>query len=223
MDFIFMLTRSDLTVENCLEVFAEIRPLGLKHIGFKDIGARETTLKRLVEAIREAGAVSTMEVVSTRREDCLRAAEMARNLGVDQFLGGTFVEETRGILEGAATAYFPFPGRPEGHPTKLGGTADAIEADCRAFMAKGCAGVDLLAYRATEADPLELIRAARRGLGDGTLIVAGSINSAEQIRAVEAAGADAFTIGSAIFDGSYGARKESIAARLGDVLDALDL
>jgi len=33
MDFIFMLTRDDMTVEDCLGVFEEIRPLGIKHIG----------------------------------------------------------------------------------------------------------------------------------------------------------------------------------------------
>jgi heptaprenylglyceryl phosphate synthase len=85
-------------------------------------------------------------------------------------------------------------------------------------MREGCAGADLLAFRATEAEPLELIRAARRGLGDGYLIVAGSITSAERIRAVSQAGADAFTIGTAVFDGSYNPRKGSILSQLGDVL-----
>ena len=38
MDFVFMLTRSDQTVTDCLEVLDDIRPLGLTHIGFKDVG-----------------------------------------------------------------------------------------------------------------------------------------------------------------------------------------
>jgi hypothetical protein len=220
MDFIFMLTRADVTVADCLQVFEEVRPLGLRHIGFKDLGAPAAVLNRLSEAIRASGATSYMEVVSMRREDCLAAARLARVLGVDRLLGGTFVEETQRMLQGAATAYFPFPGRPEGHPTKLGGTAEEIESDCRAFEAKGCAGADLLAYRATEADPLALVRAARRGLGSGKLIVAGSIDSAERIGALRAAGADAFTIGSAIFDGTYGSRKETVVARVKEVIEA---
>jgi pentose-5-phosphate-3-epimerase len=86
-------------------------------------------------------------------------------------------------------------------------------------MAQGCGGADLLAYRATDADPLDLVRAARRGLGrDGYLIVAGSITSRQRIADVRAAGADAFTIGTAVFDGSYSARKGSILSQLGDVI-----
>ena len=57
---------------------------------------------------------------------------------------------------------------------------------------------------ATEADPVDLIRAARRGLGDkGYLIVAGSIDSPERIKAVASAGANAFTIGSAVFEEAF--------------------
>ena len=44
MDFIFMLTRGDKTVEDCLSVFDEIAPLGLKHVGFKDVGVELSTL-----------------------------------------------------------------------------------------------------------------------------------------------------------------------------------
>ncbi len=39
MNFIFMLTRNDATVENALDLVEVARPLGLKHIGFKDVGA----------------------------------------------------------------------------------------------------------------------------------------------------------------------------------------
>ena len=34
-----MLTRNDATVENALELIEIARPLKLKHIGFKDVGA----------------------------------------------------------------------------------------------------------------------------------------------------------------------------------------
>ena len=46
MNFIFMLTRQDRTVADCLDVLAQIAPLGLKHIGFKDIGVDPQTLAR---------------------------------------------------------------------------------------------------------------------------------------------------------------------------------
>jgi len=115
--------------------------------------------------------------------------------------------------------YLPFPGRPFDHPTKLGGSAREVEDDCRWFQAKGCAGVDLLAYRATEADPIELVKAARRGT-DGILLVAGAVKTPEQIRALAVAGADAFTIGSAAFDGSFAPSVGSLRSQLRAVLDA---
>lgn len=218
MDFIFMLTRGDKTIEDCLAVFDQIAPLGLKHIGFKDVGVEFSTLVQLTERIRASGATSYMEVVSETPEACLRSAEAARKLGIDRLLGGTDVESVRDILAGTATRYFPFPGFPSGHPTKLGGQPADVTAHCERFMAAGCAGADLLAFRATEAEPLELVRAARRGLGTGYLIVAGSITSRRRIAEVAAAGADAFTIGTAVFDGSYNPRKGSLLSQLGDVI-----
>jgi hypothetical protein len=116
-------------------------------------------------------------------------------------------------------AYYPFPGRPDGHPTRLGGVPETITADCRRFAALGCAGVDLLAYRATEADPLALVRAARAAT-PGEVIVAGSVNTPARIRALREAGADAFTIGSAAFDGSFSPRKGLLRSQLLDVLAA---
>jgi hypothetical protein len=73
-----------------------------------------------------------------------------------------------------------------------------IETHCRGFAAKGCAGADLLAYRATAADPIALIRAAKKGLGGKRLIVAGSI-------------------GSAVLDGSYAPSMGSVLSQLAAV------
>jgi len=219
MDFIFMLTRSDRTIEDCLDLLELIKPVGLKHIGFKDIGVEPATLKALTGAIHAAGATSYMEVVSTTPEACLNSARIARDLGVQRLLGGTQVDDILQILAGSGTEYYPFPGKPVGHPTRLGGTPAGVEVDCRAFTEKGCAGCDILAYRATEADPIELVRAARRGLGaDKQLIVAGAVTSAERIKAIAVAGADAFTIGTAVFDGSYSPTKGSNLSQLRDVL-----
>jgi hypothetical protein len=219
MDFVFMLTRSDQTVPDCLEVLDEILPLGLRHIGFKDVGVPPEVLAELARRIKAAGATSYMEVVSTSREACLQSARVARDIAIDRLLGGTQVEDVLAILAGSQVAYLPFPGRPFEHPTKLGGTAAQVEDDCRRFQALGCAGVDLLAYRATEADPLALVRAARRGM-TGTLLVAGSVQTADQIRALADAGADAFTIGSAAFDGSFAPRMGALRSQLRAVLDA---
>src|SRR5688572_1343435 len=138
MDFVFMLTRADQTVPDCLDVLDDIRSVGLTHLGFKDVGVPPDVLAELARRIKQLGA----------------------------------------------TSYLPFPGRPFDHPTKLGASPQQVQEDCRRYRARGCAGVDLLAYRATEADPLELVKAARRGLEGGTLLVAGSVARPEQVRAL---------------------------------------
>ena len=79
-----MLTRNDATVENALELVEIARPLRLKHIGFKDVGADSAVAAGAsTAAIREAGASPWMEIVSTTREDELRGVALGRDLGVD--------------------------------------------------------------------------------------------------------------------------------------------
>ncbi len=219
MDFIFMLTRDDQTIEDCLEVYDSIRDVPLKHVGFKDVGVGSETLRRLRDRIKEDGRTSHMEVVSTSRDSCLRSVEIGARLGIDCLLGGTQVDEILGMLRGTSTGYYPFPGVPVGHPTKLGGTPERIGQDTKAMVSAGCAGVDLLAYRATEADPLDLVRAARRAT-DKTVIVAGSINSPARIRDIAGAGADLFTIGTAALDGSFNPRFGLLANQLRRILAA---
>lgn len=215
-----MLTRSDQTVTDGLDVLDDIRSVGLTHIGFKDVGVPPEVLRELARRIKDMGATSYLEVVSTSTETMLQSARVARDIGIDRLLGGTQIDPVLELLKGSATQFLPFPGRPFDHPTKLGGSAEQVEAHCRAFRAKGCAGVDLLAYRATEADPIELVKAAKRGLDGGFLLVAGGVRSAAQIKALAAAGADAFTIGSAVFDGSYEPSVGSVRSQLRAVLDA---
>jgi hypothetical protein len=219
MEFIFMFTRDDQTVEDCLEVFDFVRETGIKHLGFKDVGVDRDTLVALNERIKSRSGVSYMEVVSTTNEACLASARAAVEIGVDRLLGGTGAEAMLRVLESSGIAYFPFPGRPIGHPTQLGGTPGEVAADCRRFETLGCAGVDLLAYRATEAAPLVLVRAARAALS-GELIVAGSIDTPERVRALAAAGVDAFTIGTAAFDGSFSPGAGGLRAQIEDILAA---
>jgi hypothetical protein len=220
MDFIFMLTRDDRTVANCLALVDEIQPLGLRHVGFKDVGVPLATLRELHARIKAMGAISYMEVVSTSREAELRSAKAAAEIGVDCLLGGTHVDEVQAMLAGSAIQYYPFAGFPEGHPTRLRGSPEDVARHCRDYLAKACAGVDLLAYRATEAAPLDLVRAARAALGEAWLIVAGSVNSAQRVADLAAAGANAFTIGTAVLDESFAPGRLGVAAQLSAALSA---
>ena len=83
-----MLTRNDRTVENCLELVDIACHSGVTHMGFKDLGVDHDTLRKLNSSIKQAGATSYMEVVSTTFEGCLESTRTARDIGVDRLLGG---------------------------------------------------------------------------------------------------------------------------------------
>ncbi|MFC4009939.1 hypothetical protein ACFOY2_22105 [Nonomuraea purpurea] len=199
MDFIFMLTRDDMTVRDCLELLDGLGDLHLANLGFKDVGVDPATLTRLHRRIKDTGAASYLEVVSTSRDRALDSARMAVDLGVDWLMGGTWIPETLELLDGTGIGYLPFPGVPTGHPTRLGGTPQQVAEHCRRFEQAGCAGVDLLAYR---------------------LVVAGSITTPGQIHDLAAAGVDAFTIGSGAMTGAFEPRSKTLDGQLTAILDA---
>jgi thiamine monophosphate synthase len=221
MDFIFMLTRRDRTIEDAADLVDVACDLGVRHVGFKDVGASPDAMYRLAARIRRRGALCYLEVVDTSPEGALQSLRLARDLGVDRILGGTDVAAAQRIL-GEASRYFPFSGRPIGHPTRLAGSAALVAEHCRYARAMGCGGVDLLAYRAMDADPLDLVCAARAALDGGRLIVAGGIHTKEQIDSLSRAGVDAFTVGSAVFDGAFSPAKTTLRDQLLDILAACD-
>jgi len=217
-----MLTRDDRTVGDCLAVLDEIAPLGLRHVGFKDVGVDRETLRVLARRIRELGATSYLEVVSLAPDAAVDSARAAVELEVDQLLGGTQVEATLQVLAGTGIGYLPFPGSPDGHPTRLGGSPAEVAADCARFLERGCAGADLLAFRAFQAEPLALVQAARAALGAARLVVAGSIDTPQKVAALAERGVDAFTVGSAVFERAWAPSEPTLLAQLRAVLAACE-
>ena len=175
-EFIFMLTHEDVTVENALEVHGEIRDVGLRYVGFKDIGLPFDRLKALTKVIHESGQEVMLEVVSEGKRDELRSAQASLDLGVDYLLGGTHAEEVAEILAGSGIRYCPFPGRVVGHPSQLRGSIEEITESARRLAAmEGVSGLDLLAYR-YDGDVSALVRSVV-GAVDVPVIAAGSMNS----------------------------------------------
>jgi len=217
MHFIFMLTHNDSTVPRAAEVYEGLRGTALKYVGFKDIGSTPEELAVVAEKAHADGLEVMLEVVSTSRESELTSLESARQIGVDWVMGGTHAEDGVRILAGSGVKYCPFPGRIEGHPSILLGAAADIAQDAKDLTAmEGVYGVDLLAYRHPEEDPLEVIRQVVDA-SSGPVIVAGSIVTADQIRQVAAAGAWGFTIGGAIFEGRLPGAPD-LAAQISAVL-----
>ena len=211
--FIFMLTRRDRTVEDAESILATALEAGLRHIGFKDVGLPFDRLKKLNAAIKEGGATSYLEVVSLDDASEAASAKAAVEIGVDILLGGTRADLVLPILAGSGVQYFPFPGRIVGHPSVLEGTVDEIVASARQLTARdGVHGLDLLAYRSKQ-NVGELMRAVCEAT-DKPVIMAGSIDGPQRIRAVQQAGAAGFTIGTAALDGQYERTGEDLETQL---------
>jgi hypothetical protein len=217
IEFIFMLTHHDRTVDRALEVYEQTQGSGLRYIGLKDVGATPDVLAELVRKAHDDGLEVMLEVVSTSATDELRSLRAAADIGVDWVLGGTHAQEGVAVLRGSGIKYCPFSGQVIGHPSELDGDLEEIAEHARSLTAiDGVHGLDLLAYRHRRVDPVALTRAVARA-ADGPLIVAGSITSRQQIADVAAAGAWGFTIGSAIFSGQLPGGP-GLAGQLGEVL-----
>lgn len=215
--FIFMLTRNDRTVEDASQHLQTALKLGVRHIGFKDIGLPLDQLKALSKAIKVGGAKSYLEVVSLDRESEIRSAAAAAEIGVDVLLGGTHVDDVLRLIAGTNIQYCPFPGRISGHPSVLEGSIEEIVESAKALAARGGVhGLDLLAYRSREDVPV-LIRAVCSAVSK-PVYVAGSIDTPDQIATVKQAGAAGFTIGTAALDGKYPALDTDVSAQLAAII-----
>lgn len=202
VEFIFMLTHDDVTVPDAREVLMNLKAWRLEHLkylGFKDIGLPPAQLKDLCAEMHQAGYSVMLEVVSEHPEDERRSIAAAQYIGVDYVLGGVDVSGGIQELAGSGIRYFPFAGTIVGHPSLLRGSIGGIPRDAARICAlEGVDGIDLLAYR-YDGDPEALLEDVVKAAGL-PVIAAGSIDSADRIRAVAQKGAWGFTIGTAIFD-----------------------
>jgi hypothetical protein len=214
VDFIFMLTKDDQTVPDARKYVKEIALEGVKHIGFKDIGLPIGELKNLTEDLRKEGVQVYLEVVSLDAESEKRSARVAMDLNVDYLLGGTRPDIIAPIVKDHPLKYYPFVGKIEDHPSILNGTISEIAAHAQQITAiDGVDGLDLLAYRfAGEDIPLliqEVCKTSKK-----PVIVAGSIDRQERIELVKAAGASAFTVGTAAFKMEFSSEKPGISGQV---------
>lgn len=220
-DFIFMLTRQDRTVANAMDLLPEVLDAGVQHLGFKDVGLPLPDLQQLADAIRAAGAVSYLEVVSLDEASETASAQAAVALGVDVLMGGTRPEAVLPLLRGTPIRYYPFPGAVTGHPSVLGGSIDDIVASARRMAAlEGVHGLDLLAYRFAGDVPALIHRVV--AAVDKPVVIAGSIDRTERIEAAVAGRAAGLTVGTAALDGVFPAPAPGLAAQLRCIRGLLD-
>jgi hypothetical protein len=217
IEFIFMLTRDDQTLADARDVYASIAATGVRHVGCKDVGLPREELQSLISDIKANGHTSHLEVVSETEEGTLASARAAAEIGPDYLIGGTLIEPVQEIIAGTGIKFFPYVGQIVGHPCLLRGSIPEIADDARRAEAVGADGINLLAYR-YDGDVDDLVEA----VGEATtlpLIAAGSVDSAERIRALEQRGVWAFTIGTAALDGVL-RPGEPLESQLGFALEA---
>jgi 4-hydroxythreonine-4-phosphate dehydrogenase len=217
-EFIFMLTRDDVTVPDAMDSYHEVRDCALRWVGFKDVGLPVERLRELAEAIHADGRKVALEVVSLDRDSEVRSVEAALAIGVDLLMGGVHPDAILPLLSATNVLYYPFPGRVVDHPSVLEGPMEAIVSSARDLTARrGVHGLDLLAYR-FDGDVPKLIEAVVDA-ACGPVVVAGSVESDARIRAVCRAGAWGFTVGGAVFERAFPAP----ATTAGQVRHVLDL
>jgi hypothetical protein len=215
--FIFMATQGDVTLSDARVYIEAALALGVVNLGFKDVGLPRAALHELARAIRAGGGRSFLEVVSLDRDSELASAAAAADFGVDWLLGGVRADEVAPIARTGGLRYAPFPGEIVGHPSRLIGTREEIVASAQTLAElDGVAGLDLLAYRGLVEAPA-LIRAVA-GAIDKPVIVAGSIDEPERVRAAAACGAAGFTVGGAAIAGAYAPGERDFAAQIRAIL-----
>jgi hypothetical protein len=202
-DFIFMLTRGDVTIADARSRLPQVLAAGVRHIGFKDIGLPRAEMAALAHEIRAAGATLYLEMVSLDADAEAAGAQAAVALGVDVLMGGVRPAVVEPIIAGTPVRYFPFAGEISGHPSRLVGDIAAIASSAAELCARpSVSGLDLLAYR-FDGDAPALIQAICQAAAGKPVVVAGSIDCEERMAAVARGRAAGFTIGTAALDAVF--------------------
>ena len=216
-EFIFMETYNDVTRTDAIEIYREIHTTNVKFIGFKDIGLPIEKLKELHSMMKKDGRTTFLEVVSASEKENIRSVKVAKELGVDYLIGGTYIESTLPLIEGTDIKYFPYCGKIVDHPCKLRGAIGDIVEDTKKIKEMSIPGINLLAYR-YDGNVEELMK--KVSAVDLPMIVAGSIDSYERVRKMDELDVWAFTIGGAIFDKKFvpdGSLSDNINAVLKEI------
>jgi len=212
-ELIVMLTHQDETVPDALELFERTKDYPITHWGFKDVGLPPKEMQAVGKAMKDAGKITFLEVVSLSEEEGLRGARLAVDAGFDVLMGTVFYPSISEYLKDKPIRYYPFPGRVHGHPSILDGAIEEVVAHACELEACGAHGLDLLTYRYKGDAPRLLGQVVQST--QIPVISAGSIASFERIAEVQDAGAWGFTIGSAFFEKKFvpdGSFEENVRA-----------
>ena len=98
-ELIVMLTHYDQTVTDALDLFERTKDYPIRYWGFKDVGLPPKEMQAVVTAMKTAGKITSLEVVSLSEKEGLRAASLAVDLGFDILMGTVYYPSIREYLE----------------------------------------------------------------------------------------------------------------------------
>lgn len=202
MNLIVMLTHHDQTVKEAAQVFESCKELPVQHWGFKNIGVPKEEMVRLAALMKEAGKTTYLEVVTFDEPDCLAAARLAVDCGIDCLMGTMYYPSVHKLLKENGLKYYPFCGKVWDNPTKLGHTYEDVIDSALELQRLGVEGTDILAYRFV-GDAEELLRRFFQKTGNFSVVVAGSIDSHARMDFMKELNPYGITMGSALFDKKF--------------------
>ena len=200
---IVMLTYNDRTVPNAPEIFRACKDSNAEIWGFKEEGLEPESMKALFAEMKACGKKTALEVVAYTEEECMAGAQLAAVCGCDILMGTMYSDAILELCREHGMQYMPFVGDVTERPSVLRGTPEGMIAEANTYLERGADGIDLLGYRYVGDAPA--LNAAFVAGVDAPVVIAGSINSTKRLDEVKQSGAWAFTIGSAFFDGCFGA------------------
>jgi len=176
-------------------------------------------LEDLTAAVNEDGLLTLLEIADVTEAGQDAGVDLALQLGVD-IIVGTWRPESAAVIESVKqSAYFPFLGSLSGSPLQLQGSPADLAAQMSELAANaGVAGAVLMPYRQKEHSPDELMPSVIRA-ADLPILIAGGVESSEQIMAIDRAGAWGFTMGA----GALKLRHEDAGSVRRKVLETLSL
>jgi thiamine monophosphate synthase len=204
-----MLTHNDVSVPNALEMLEAVKETGLRLVGCKDIGLDLGEYRELFARMKNYDMRSFLEVVTYDEKQHFNGVDLALKVGADYIIGGMpqFTEKTMEYIRKGESGmkYFPYIGEVVGHPCVLQGSIDQLIENGKQAEKLGVDGVNLLLYRykgnqtALFNEVVEKVKVP--------VIVAGNVRSFEQINELKRRNIWGFTIGGAIFEGAFAAKK----------------
>jgi len=218
---ILMFTHNDVTVEDAIERFEEVKDLEVDYYGFKEIGLEPDNMKKLVDKIHSIGKEAFLEVVEYEEKKIAGPAKMAVDMGFDYLMGTIYYPSIWDII-GKKIKYFPFCGKIYDRPSVLDGTIEEIVADAKRLEKAGVDGFDILAYRYKYPEKVDKLISSVKDAVDIPIVLAGSINSFERLQETIDYGVWGFTIGGAFFEKKFapeGSFKDNVKAMVKNLKD----